>query len=196
MKTVVKINASSFGKKFDKMLDSNKFKKAANDKMAKIFKVAHRRMLGEFNASEVTKEIEAGPLSENISGTIGGGYGNLYSFIGFDVSKENPIEPLRRVLENANFNITTRRGRNWYFKIQPPSKVAIENATIMEWEHSSWAEGIEEGISGLNNYMFAHWDDGYSKEGFQLKYENLSNIGFITKPYLTPILENFRESFE
>ena len=196
-KISVKVNANIFKKNFNKALDAQKFKSIAQIKMDKIFSKAYKRLLEDFNNHPVTKEIEEGPLASNISDTIGGGYGNLYSFIGFDINKENPIIPLRKLLERSLLVIPTiRRESNWYFKVMLPDEINIHNVTKMQWEDASWAEGIEEGISGINNYMFAHWDGGFSKEGFQLKYQNLSNIGFKPTPYLTAILMHFREKFE
>ena len=45
----------------------------------------------------VTQEIESGPNGYNQSGTLGG-YGNLFSYIGFEEGM-SPTEPLRRVLK-------------------------------------------------------------------------------------------------
>ena len=56
-------------------------------------------LIAEFNAHPVTKEIEGGEGSANISGTLGG-YGNLFTYIGFNDS-DHPIEILRALLKNS-----------------------------------------------------------------------------------------------
>ena len=68
-------------------------------KLKRTVNRALRAMLLEFNSHPVTKEIEAGPRAQNISGTLGGA-GNLFSFIGFD-DGDNPIAPVRRILEQS-----------------------------------------------------------------------------------------------
>ena len=46
------------------------------------FERIKRETINEFLRHPVTKEIEAGPTAQNISGTLDG-YGNLFSYIGF-----------------------------------------------------------------------------------------------------------------
>ena len=57
------------------------------------FNRAKTEMISEFESHAVTQEIEAGPEGKNSSSTLGG-YGNLYSFIGF-YQGSSPIETLR-----------------------------------------------------------------------------------------------------
>ena len=197
MSISVKINRKSFGKKFTNMLDNSKFKMVAWNKMDRIVDNAKHKMIEQFNHSVITKEIEAGATSENISETLGG-YGNLYSFIGFDSSKPNPIIKLRELLRTAtHLNQTKRIGDNWYFRVTTPTQHEINEATPMEWEGGNgWAEGIEHGISGLSFYMYKFWEKGRSKTGMQLPEENNEELSFSTHKYLTPIIRDFRAKFK
>ena len=69
-----------------------------------------KEMIREFLAHKITAEILAGPESTNTSGTLGG-YGNLFSFIGFSKS-DRPIEPIIRILEQTSYRLSgmTQRG--------------------------------------------------------------------------------------
>ena len=168
-------------------------KKLANDMFAGIFKKAKRAMMREFDRHPVTAELVAGPRAVNFSDTLGG-YGNLFSFIGFKNGDE-PTQDLRLLLEIATtFRQTVYRDRAWYFQVSTPTKRAIEGVTRMPWEEgNSWATGVEKGISGLSHYMFKRWASGRSGYGFQLPYDNLEDSVFKTQPYMTEILANFRE---
>ena len=68
-----KVNSS---KKFQKGLDRRVLSKIDREK---------QRFLAEFQAHPVTQEIDGGVSARNSSGTLGG-YGNLFTFIGFTAS--------------------------------------------------------------------------------------------------------------
>ena len=191
----VKMNSLEFGKKFQKMLDIPKFKEQAYNKMEVRFEKARSRLFTRFNSNKVTQEIEAGSTAENSSGLLGG-YGNLFSFIGF-YANDNPIEDLRDYLEDSiDLHQTVRRGNVWYFKVGCPSRINIEEATPMPWEPgNSWVDGIEHGITNLSNYLYTHSNSSRSEEGFQLKHEYIAGATFETTPYLLSMLEEFREKF-
>jgi len=158
-----------------------------------------RTMLSQFDRHPVTLEINAGPLASNISQTLDG-YGNLFSFIGFE-SDSKPTEELREALvKNTDFvqrqyrANSGRFGRGWEFVINVPSRKEIEAVTQMPWEGgNSWAFGVEEGISGLSHYMFQRWGGSRSKEAFQLPYENMEDAIFAPVPYISKILQSFRD---
>lgn len=192
--TSVKINYAQIRAKLDKTLTtSNRVRIKAYDKAYGIYYRAKSAMLIEFDRHLVTNEILEGPKAANISGTLDG-YGNLFSFIGFNEGSD-PIEPLREVLaEGITFKQTVYRNKKWYFRVTWPSSEVIESVTSMPWEiGNSWAEGIEKGISGLSNYMNKKWGNGRSGNGFQLPYPNQEEINFIPIPYLSEILSHFRE---
>jgi hypothetical protein len=191
----VKINATEFGKKFQKMLDLPKFKNGAYNLMEKRFDKARMRLMTKFNSHKVTLEIEAGPEAENTSGLLSG-YGNLFSFIGF-YNGDEPIANLRDYLEyNIDLRQTVRRGNNWYFRVGCPSDSNIEEVTPMNFEKgNSWVDGIEHGISNLSYYINTHWAKGRSEEGIQVKGEYRPDAIFETTEYLPTMLKEFREKF-
>ena len=55
-----------------------------------------KNLIENFSSHEVTREIEGGAGANNISGTLGG-YGNLFSFIGFN-SGFNPIDSVKNLI--------------------------------------------------------------------------------------------------
>jgi hypothetical protein len=61
-----------------------------------------RLMIDEFKNHLITKEINNGARSANISGTLSG-YGNLFSFIGFE-DGQDPILPILTLIESIDIN--------------------------------------------------------------------------------------------
>ena len=59
--------------------------------LVRKFERAKDEMIKDFLSLKVTQEIAGGPGALNMSGTLGG-YGNLFSFIGFDMG-DNPMTP-------------------------------------------------------------------------------------------------------
>lgn len=188
----IQINRASIKAKIDAVLSSDKFRRVAYQEAYSYFRRAHNSMMKQFNEHPITAEIDAGPRAVNISNTLDG-YGNLFSFIGFD-SNDEPTQRLREMLENVQFRQTVYRNRNWYFKVSAPSRQDIENVTPMPWEPgNSWAYAVERDISGASHYMYKKWEAGRSGTGFQLPYENMEDLTFQPQPYISEILANFRE---
>jgi hypothetical protein len=163
--------------------------------MLPVFKRAKSRMIKEFDDNLITQEIEGGINADNISNTLSGGMGNLFSFIGFE---ENPINDLRDFLDDSTLlEPTIRRGNIFYFRIYYPGKNALKESTPMPWEEGlSWTSEIEKGMSNLSHFLYVK---GYGRSGggFQSEYQ-IEDITF-TPPndgYLTPILQKFRENIE
>lgn len=198
----LKINHASIEKKIQEAMEkSPNIKRLAYQKAYGIFYYAKRTMLKEFDRHNITQEILAGPSTLNISGTLDG-YGNLFSFIGFEAGSK-PTEQLRELLEMGTiFQQTVFRNGNWYFRIFLPNKKDISTVTQMPWEKGeSWALAVETYISGLSHYMYKkNLPKSRSGTGLQIGvsgnnsyYEYLENAVFIGKPYITEILNNFRE---
>ena len=57
---------------------------------------AQQEMIKDFSSHAVSAEIEGGPTASNLSGTLGG-YGNLFSFIGFSQG-EDPLSAIKDML--------------------------------------------------------------------------------------------------
>ena len=159
---------------------------------------AKRKTLAIFEKHPVTSELESGPRGENVSGTLGG-YGNLFSYIGFD-SGASPIEPLRtylnrkpRVYRNSRF-IKKNNSADFVFRIETPNLSEMEGLAQSPFEGRSWLRGLERGISGLGYYL--HSKTGQlagSRSGFGLQTENrLRAMTFKPIIYMTNILKEFR----
>ena len=63
------------------------------------FQMIKKELISDFNRHPVTVEIEAGPRASNTSGTLGG-YGNLFSYIGFNES-DRPTDAIRNQLSKT-----------------------------------------------------------------------------------------------
>jgi hypothetical protein len=119
----------------------------------KEFSVIKERMMEEFENHPVTMEIEAGPSSANISTTLGG-YGNLFTFIGFPEG-DDPISVIRRRLQETNIRKTSYKGGKWEFITTEPTREEIFAITPLPWANGrSWVDGIETGLSGLGYYLY------------------------------------------
>jgi len=117
------------------------------------FNAIKRRMIREFLDHPITKEILAGPSSPNTSGTLGG-YGNLFSYIGF-YDGDEPIQPILDLFEKTalQFVGTVPDGANW--TIFMPAREDVWEVSPMPWASGrSWARGIETGISGIGQYLY------------------------------------------
>jgi hypothetical protein len=190
------INKDSINQKINKALSTNNAVKIKTYNLANsYFKRAKNIMLKNFNSNPITMELEGGANNqENISGTLDG-YGNLYSFIGF-YKGEKPTESLRQILDDLTYiKPTIFRNKKFYFKISIPSREEIENVTQMPWENgNSWAYEVEGEISGLSNFLYKEWLGSRSSMGMQLNHKYIESISFHGRPYITEILNNFREA--
>ena len=176
--------------------------KALRDKAYKMMQQklaeAQKETLGEFNKHPVTTEIEAGPRAENLSGTLGG-YGNLYSYIGFNQGS-SPVTSLReflvtrpKVFRSSRF-VKSQSSVEFKFRVQIPTFQEMEALSPSPYEGRSWIKGVERGISGLGYYL--HSRSGQlsgSRSGFGLQTENtLRAMTFKPIRYMTNILTKFR----
>ena len=59
---------------------------------------AQKKLVRDFSSHAVTRELQSGPNAPNISGSLNG-YGNLFSFIGFD-SGQNPTDVIQALLSD------------------------------------------------------------------------------------------------
>ena len=70
-------------------------------------------LVKKFRIHPITIEIDGGPRATNSSGTLGG-YGNLFSFIGFD-SGDNPTEVIKMIFgEKIKFRVKRRNASGKY----------------------------------------------------------------------------------
>ena len=109
-------------------------KKQISDAINSEFISIKEQMISEFLNHPVSVEIKNGPLAKNSSGTLGG-YGNLFSFIGFDYGDE-PIDKVIEILQLTNISFSQRG--TLVATITMPSSKQIFAATPLP---SRWAEG-------------------------------------------------------
>jgi len=174
-------------------------------------RIIKRRMAGlkgvamkEFDKHPITRELQQGPSSMNLSGTLGG-RGNLFSFIGF-YSSTDPIGPVREILK-SNLNLVSRQKKIYgtrgveafRYSLSMPTLDSFSLVARMPWESgNSWVVGIERGISGFSNYMYFTRGEGRfasrSRSGKALQSREATNAGtFRATEYITEILNNYRK---
>lgn len=176
-----------------------------------FFKPAIEQMKQEFESNPVTREIAGGLDSSNISNTlegdfVQGGKGisnpNLWGFIGFDAEQSSPAEvlaPIRirldpRHPEGPKF-IYRGRDKNFIrykYEIKAPNEEAIFNETNLPWAAGiSWARRIEQGISGMGQFLNVT-DRPSSRSGGGIQVEAQLRSGrYKPTPYLSRIFNNF-----
>lgn len=146
----------------------------------KEFEAIKQQMIDEFENHLITREIEAGESSSNISGTLSG-YGNLFTFIGFQEG-DNPLSEVRRRLEATTIRKTSYRGGKWEFITTEPTKEELFAMTPLPWASGrSWMDGIETGLSGLGYYLYIRGKDlkgSRSGPAIQLKGGKKSDSAF------------------
>ena len=179
-----------------------------------VDKVIKRRVAGlkgvtmqEFDKHPVTREIQGGANSTNISNTLGG-KGNLFTFIGF-YSSTDPISPVREILK-SNLNLVSRqkarrgtKGVEFYrYQLTLPTLESFRLVARMPWESgNSWVIGIERGISGFSNYMYFTRGEGRfsgaSRSGKAIQSKKAINAGvFSPTLYITEIVNNYRRRLQ
>jgi hypothetical protein len=150
--------------------------------------------LNEFNSHPVTKEIDAGESSLNISGTLGG-RGNLFSFIGFE-NGSKPLDVVKflikkiRIVKKIKSKKILRNGFSVGVSFFVPPVSEFEKNTPMPWTQSrSWLLGIEKGISGFS-YFISKALAGRSGGGVQSS-EKVYSGGFKNVSYFSKMYSNF-----
>jgi len=180
----------------------------------KEFEKIKNSMLQEFDSHPVTQEIEAGPNSSNTSGTLGG-YGNLFTFIGFSEG-DRPISEVRERLKETSIRKIGYKNGVFDFITTEPTKEELFAMTPMPWASGrSWMDGIETGLSGLGLYLYKSGEDikgSRSGPAIQLKGGKKASSAFgkgttggaiknqrsryQRKSYISSILRNFHKSVD
>tara|TARA_Y100001938_G_scaffold119697_1_gene165930 strand:- start:2864 stop:3481 length:618 start_codon:yes stop_codon:yes gene_type:complete len=167
----------------------------ARKKAERIFERAKKDLINSFKNHPVTQEIQAGPNSSNSSGTLGG-YGNLFSYIGF-AAGANPIATVLAALEDGvemeKKAVEKKVGKffEFAFNLKIPTMNVLSAITPMPWESGrSWLYGIEKGISGFSSYMYGR-SNGRSGAAIQTR-NKIRSGGFRNTPYMSKILKDFK----
>lgn len=170
-------------------------RKVLEAKIRPLFNQLRAEMIQEFHNHPISEEIALGPKL-NWASPFLNGYGDLFSFIGFDRA-DNPLKPIEDLFKGLRLYSITSKGLKYKFEIRNfPTRNDIRDITPLPWATGrSWAIGMEDGISGLGRYLNIQYDDGRSGAGIQAK--NIKNLrpAFQPTPYITPILKKYRAKF-
>lgn len=144
----------------------------------------------DFESHPVTQELEGGENASNSSGTLGG-YGNLFSFIGFNRGA-NPTSPVKSLIQSIKVDRNIQASANGFkVRVNIPSKEDFAAITPMPWEGGrSWLLDMERGISGLGAYLYGRFDASRSGNGIQSK-SKYSNRTFRAVKYFSQIYNKF-----
>jgi hypothetical protein len=176
------------------------FKKKSFQLAGKKLAKERNSLLNDFDRHPVTLELKGGAKASNISRSLPGGYGNLFSFIGFGEG-ESPTEIVRDALETVKITGSGRRGssgdRAFYsFRVKYPTLEQLKTVTSMPWETGlSWLARIEKGISGFGYYMNTTWFPGRSGEGFQAD-NKIRAGGYSPVSYYSGIINRFKKGMK
>jgi hypothetical protein len=158
------------------------------------FNKIRREMVNEFRNHPITVEIKAGPYAENTSGTLEG-YGNLFSFIGFDEG-DNPTDVIEGLLNLSEIERGPDAKDGFVMRIYIPSKEQIFAETPLKWATGrSWAEGIERGISGFGQYLNTEAINSHSGTGIQIETQ-VRKGKFKNTQYISALLKKYIKKFE
>lgn len=173
---------------------SSKFLRNDFEKVLQIkFEFLKNKMIDEFLNHPISQEIMAGPSSSNSSGSLGG-YGNLFSFIGFEDGDE-PIKPILEKLQLTNFKYSGDIIGGSKFVILLPTPKEIFDVTPMPWASGrSWAKGIETGISGLGYYLNTKSKNSRSGEGTQSGVK-INSKKFKNQGYISLLINKYQNLF-
>ena len=187
--TGIKINQKSFNRTVS---SAEEFQKRAEELVNKRLIKEKENLLRDFDGHPVTKEIDGGPSAPNLSGTLAG-YGNLFSFIGFE-SGSNPTEAVRQFLNSFVKIKKAKKNRNLSidFEIILPTMEDF-NFAKMPWEAgNNWVRSVETGISNFSYFMYKAYNSSRSGKGIQVDHKiRVANSKGI--PYMTEILNKFRK---
>jgi hypothetical protein len=144
----------------------------------------------DFESHPVTQELDGGETASNNSGTLGG-YGNLFSFLGFN-NGANPTAPVKTLIQKIALDRNVQSSGNTFkFKVNIPSKEDFAAVSRMPWEGGrSWLLDIERGISGLGAYLYGRFKSSRSGTGIQSKY-NYTNRRFKNVKYFSEMYSKF-----
>lgn len=185
---------ASLAKKNNKSTIEKNLKLNSGELVVKKIEKMKKEMIKDFLNLPITREILGGPSGTNVSGTLGG-YGNLFSFIGFS-SGDNPIDPIVKLLDQSTYrfsNLSTRGKMK--LTITTPSAQDIFAVTPLPWAPGmSWAKRIESGLSGLGQYLNTASDKSRSGAGVQADNQ-IRNGRFKNSPYISSFINRWNKKF-
>lgn len=172
------------------------YKKKISPRLFRAAQSLKAKMIEEFMNHPITKEILAGPRATNTSGSLQG-YGNLYSFIGFERDSLT-VEPIVDILEKIEPRLDSVANVINAGVPEFPEAEEIWKVTPMPWQEGrSWAKGIESGISGLNYYLFsaAGLSNSRSGTGEQMQKPISTHFRYRNTQYISAFLKKYKELY-
>ena len=149
----------------------------------------------KFEAHPITVELNAGPRASNTSGTLGG-YGNLFSFIGFSAGS-SPTRVISKIFEEKiKFKVRRVNSKGRYqIKFFIPDVEEIYSLTPIPWlTGKSWVKGVESGLTNLGQYLYNPSGFGSSASGTGIQVKNkASGVSFSNTPYINKLLNDFKK---
>ena len=193
-----------------KVSRSPKLNRALDARAEQMVNQAKNIMLEDFRDHPVSQEIKAGASASNSSRTLGG-YGNLFTFIGFSAAGTNPVDAIAALIRRQSYLI--KRGakirtagkqitKNYRVNYASVEDINASDEARMPWESGSWIRGIEEGISSFSYYMYKNFEGSRSGKGLIAKKGGRSGGepakvregSFSAMKYVTHIIYNFRRN--
>lgn len=167
-------------------------------KVNAVFQRKKNQLINDFENHPVSQEIRGGPNSPNLSGTLGG-YGNLYTFIGFDGG--NPVgavsSALRSEVRLGRTPLKQKRGLRilYTYRVTFPDTRDLAGVAPMPWEPGNWVDRIERGISGLGSYIYANYiSASRSGKGIQAKGK-VRQASYSRTTYMSAIFATFKRGW-
>jgi len=193
-KVTVTIDQNKLVKELSKGSNNKVTSKLVETEVSKKVKDSKEKMLAEFSNHPVTQEIDSGPDASNSSNTLGG-YGNLYSFIGFSRG-DQPTANIKKELSKRVYTKTRKGAKAGSYRVETntPTQVQLEEMGQIPWASGlSWVRGIEKGISGLGQYFYKRRPSRVSRSGSAVQTKNNSGRRFSSTNYLSNIYRRFRD---
>lgn len=184
--------------------------KQARELMDFEFESKKEQALKEFEASPITKELDAGPSAFSSIPALTEVGGNLFSFLGFNRG-EQPARELRDYLDE-NITIDPHRGRGkvvgnklvYTAKVKFPTLDEVDQAMAREvpldWDQRAFTNRIAKGAPGLPNYLFQENpplgtpEPSRSSTAIQIK-STLRGGSFRGVPYVSKVLDTVKRLF-
>lgn len=185
--SIININKSAVSKKIGKVAII-KSKKRILPIISNQVNISNKQLVQQFLSHAISREIS----QKSTASSSKLGYGNLFTFLGFNNSQD-PVGELANFLSNSIKIKNLRINSNYQISIsiEIPELDDMDQIAQLPWINKSFAKAIERGVSGLGNYLYS--EKGFKKsrsgKGIQLE-KNISGRSFKPTPYISKIIEN------
>lgn len=199
MSAKILINRISIENKLKRNLTQKSYLNLAQRNAEIRLNEAKRNLISDFNESEVTQEILAGPTLENSKFLD---RGNLVSFLGLE-NPEQSIALIRNKLEtqikldnSPNF-IQTKTGLIYEFRVETPSLQEIYDSAPSSWSSASWIELVQRGVNNFLAFIYFRFYKPVSRSGHGLQNSRAKSKGgkVLGIPYVKEMIDRFKERF-